>query len=150
MTLKKIMPTTWLLVGIVLIVLVHIVYPLKKIVPMPYNLLGIVPLMFGIGVNLVADKAFHRSSTTVKPFVESAALITTGAFRIARNPMYLGFVSVLLGICVLLGTAAPYGVVVVFALLMDMVYIREEEKMLAARFGKEWDTYRGRVRRWWP
>jgi protein-S-isoprenylcysteine O-methyltransferase Ste14 len=148
MTFKKIMPTTWLLVAVVLTVGIHVVYPLKKCIPMPYNLLGLLPLALGIGVNLAADKAFHGAGTTVKPFMESTALITTGVFRLTRNPMYAGFVLLLLGICILLGSVTPYAVVIVFAVLMDSAYIRAEEKMLEKRFGQAWDDYRRRVRRW--
>ncbi len=145
---RKIMPTTWLLVAIVVILCIHFVYPLRKCIPMPYGLLGLFPLALGIFVNLAADRAFHRANTTVKPFMESTALITTGVFRFTRNPMYAGFVLLLLGICILLGSVTPYAAVIVFAVLMDSAYIRAEEKMLEKRFGQGWDDYRRRVRRW--
>jgi protein-S-isoprenylcysteine O-methyltransferase Ste14 len=47
-------------------------------------------------LNLVADRQFKLSATTVKPFEASSALLTDGAFRYSRHPMYLGMVGILL------------------------------------------------------
>ncbi|MBD3393386.1 MAG: hypothetical protein GF418_14765 [Chitinivibrionales bacterium] len=146
--MNRIMPTTWLCIAIMLVPIVHFMSPVMKIISMPYNLLGLLPLGFGIAINVMVDKAFHRAQTAVKPFEESTVLVTNGVFRMTRNPMYLGFVSILLGICILLGSLGPLAVVVLFAILMDRAYIRPEQEMLANRFGGEWDVYRKRVRRW--
>ena len=118
------------------------------IIPPLWNLLGIIPLTLGVIINLVADKAFHRAHTAVKPFEESSVLITNGAFRISRNPMYLGFVLILIGIAFLVGSLTPYVVVLGFAILMDRMYIVVEERKLAAKFGAEWEEYKQRTRRW--
>ena len=78
---KRVLPPTYLLVAIVLSLALHFLLPVYKLVPMPWNLLGILPLAAGIALNLSADQAFHQAQTTVKPFDESAALLTTGVFR---------------------------------------------------------------------
>ena len=83
---KKVLPPTYLLVAIVLMLVLHFLIPVHKLVPMPWNILGVIPLACGIALNLVADRAFRQAQTTVKPFEESTALITTGAFRITRHP----------------------------------------------------------------
>jgi protein-S-isoprenylcysteine O-methyltransferase Ste14 len=62
--------------------------------------------------------------------------------------MYLGMSLLLLGIALLLGTVATLVPVVVFPYVMDCIFIRTEEKMLAETFGREWEEYRSRVRRW--
>jgi protein-S-isoprenylcysteine O-methyltransferase Ste14 len=62
--------------------------------------------------------------------------------------MYLGMVLILLGIAVLMGSLTPYAIVVVFTVLMDMIFIRVEEKMLEEKFGKVWLEYAQKVRRW--
>jgi protein-S-isoprenylcysteine O-methyltransferase Ste14 len=38
--------------------------------------------------------------------------------------------------------------VVIFPFVVDRVFIRVEERMLAETFGREWEEYRARVRRW--
>jgi protein-S-isoprenylcysteine O-methyltransferase Ste14 len=87
---------------------------------------------------IIADKAFHQAQTTVKPFEESTALLTTGVFRITRNPIYPGYLLILLGVALIVGSVTPYAVLLVFAVLMDRVFIRVEEQMLEERFGQAW------------
>ena len=145
---ENVMPTTYLLIAIVMMVALHFSFPVARIIPPWWNLLGIIPLALGVIINLIADRAFHKADTTVKPFKASIALITEGVFRMSRNPMYLGFVLVLLGIAVLMRSLTPYVIVLAFAILMDRMYIRVEERMLAEEFGTEWEGYKRSTRRW--
>jgi protein-S-isoprenylcysteine O-methyltransferase Ste14 len=148
MNAKKIMPTTCLLISIVAMIALHFLFPAKRIIPPLWNLLGIIPLALGVIINLIADKAFHTAHTTVKPFEESAILITNGIFRISRNPMYLGFVLILTGLAVFMRSLTPYVVILVFAILIDRVFVTVEERMLAEKFGEEWKEYKENTRRW--
>jgi steroid 5-alpha reductase family enzyme len=102
------------------------------------------PVIAGVALNLVADGAFHRAGTTVKPFQESSALLTDGVYRYSRHPMYLGFVLILIGVAILLGSLTPWVVIPVFAVLMEVVFIRVEERMLAEKFGPAWLAYKKR------
>ena len=145
---KKIMPTTYLLVAILLCVVVNFLVPIFYLIPSSWNLIGIIPLFFGLWINLSADRAFKKAETTVKPFEESNTLIQDGVFRWSRNPMYLGFVAILLGISVLLRSLSPYIAVVVFFVLIELMFIRVEEQMLEEKFGDVWERYRSRVRKW--
>ena len=61
--------------------------------------------------------------------------------------MYLGFVCILLGTAILVGSFSPYLIVVIFAILMDRVFIHIEEKMRERNFGKEWQDYKNKTRR---
>ena len=146
--LKKVMPTSYLFVALLLIILLHYTLPIVTIIASPWNLVGLLPLILGVVINVIADLDLKRGKTTVKPFQESRTLVTDRAYRISRHPMYLGFVLILLGISLLLGSASPYVVVILFAILMELLYIREEESMLEEQFGQEWSQYRSRVRKW--
>jgi protein-S-isoprenylcysteine O-methyltransferase Ste14 len=146
--MKKMMPTTYLLIAIVAMAAFHFLVLVIQVIPMPWNILGIIPIVGGVAINLIADSAFRRAKTTVKPFEESSALVTGGAFRVSRNPMYLGFLLILFGIAILLGSLAPFVVVLVFPILMDQVFIQVEERRLEDKFGQSWLEYKARVRRW--
>jgi protein-S-isoprenylcysteine O-methyltransferase Ste14 len=148
MTSKRVLPPTYLLAFIVVMIALRFLLPMAMIVPFPWSLFGLVLLAAGILINLIADKAFTKANTTVKPFEESAVLITDGAFRISRHPMYLGFVLILIGIAVIMGTLTPFFAIPVFAALMDIVFIRAEERMLEDTFGRTWLEYKRGVRRW--
>ena len=145
---KQILPPTYLLFALVLMALLHLLIPLVRFVPTPWNLLGIIPLACGIALNLLADRAFHQVETTVKPFEASSALLTTGVFRISRNPMYLGYMLILIGVGLLLRSLTPFVVIPVSGLLMDRVFVQVEEQMLQETFASMWQSYAGQVRRW--
>ena len=145
---KKVLPPTYLWISIAIMLALHFLFPLTRIIHWPWNLLGIFPLACGIALNLIADNAFRTAKTTVKPFEESTALVTSGVFRISRHPMYLGFVLSLIGMAVLLGSLVSFLVIPVFAVLMDRVFIQVEERTLEAKFDQAWLDYKAKVRRW--
>ncbi|NLE45212.1 MAG: isoprenylcysteine carboxylmethyltransferase family protein [Chloroflexi bacterium] len=145
---KRVLPPTYLLISLFVMAVLRFAFPASQIVKLPWNLLGVIPLAVGIWLNLAADHAFRRADTTVKPFVESTALITSGVYRISRHPMYLGFTLVLLGVAILLAALTPFLFVPLFALVMDRLFIAPEEEMLEQRFGLTWLEYKHRVRRW--
>ena len=126
----------------------HLAVPVHRYWSFPLALAGAVPLVLGILLNVTADRQFKRHETTVKPFQQSSALVTAFPFSISRNPMYLGMSLLLLGVALLLGTVTALIPVVVFPYVMDRLFIRVEEKMLAETFGREWEEYQSRVRRW--
>ena len=145
---KKVMPTTYLLIALLAMLLLLFSQPLNQIIPMPWNLFGTVPVLLGIGINLLADKALHKAKTTVKPFQESTTLITDGVYGFSRHPMYLGFVMILIGVAALLGALVPWMIVLIYTVQLESVYIQVEERMLSEKFGASWMDYKRKVRRW--
>lgn len=148
MKVKRILPTTYLLIALIIIVLFHFVIPIIKLIPYPWNLLGLIPMVIGILINFIADSALRQAGTTVKPFQESSALITGSVYGISRHPMYLGFVLLLSGVAILLNSLSPWVIIPIFALLMELVFIRVEERMLEEKFGATWIEYKKKVRKW--
>jgi len=145
---KRLLPPAYLGMALLAMVALHLVAPVASIPTFDVRLAGLAPLAAGIALNLAADRAFKKRGTTVKPFERSTALVTAGVLTLSRNPMYLGMVLILLGVALLLGSAAPFAVVALFALALDRRFIRVEERMLADAFGDDWRAYRRRVRRW--
>ena len=94
--------------------------------------------------------AFRKAKTTVNPLTptRSSAVVSTGVYRLTRNPMYLGLVLILLGLAVYL--ASPWALLgpLVFAAYITRFQIIPEERALAARFGAAYTAYCARVRRW--
>jgi len=148
MKLKQILPTTYLLIAVIVMLILNYARPVTQLIPTPWNLLGLLPLGFGLWINIVADRAFHQAQTTVKPFEEPTALITDGAFAISRNPMYLGFVLILVGAATLLGSLTPFLVILPFCAWIDRGYVSFEEQALAEAFGAGWSKYKESTRRW--
>ena len=148
LTKKRVLPPAYLLASIVAMVVLRFLLPGWRIVTLPWSLLGLVPAALGLVLSIVADQAFKRHGTTVKPFEESTALVTSGTYAISRHPMYLGFALLLLGLAICLGTLTPLLVVPLFVALMEVIFIRVEEQMMDATFGPAWRDYKKKVRRW--
>ncbi len=104
----------------------------------------------GGAIALAGLVEFSRARTTFNLLIPRAStLVTTGIYRVTRNPMYLGMLLVLLGWAVWLGNAAPFGVLPLSpVLLLNKLQIRPEERILRERFGEHYTRYAGRVRRW--
>jgi protein-S-isoprenylcysteine O-methyltransferase Ste14 len=148
MKTRPILPPTYLLVALFGMLILHFIFPGYNLVPPIWNLLGFCPLITGVVLNLIADSAYRRAGTTVKPFQESSALLTDGVYRYSRHPMYLGFVLILLGVAILLRSLTPWIILPIFVVLMERVFIQVEERMLEERFGSTWLAYKKKVRRW--
>jgi len=147
-TKKRVLPPAYLLASIVAMVALRFLLPGWQIIAFPLALLGLAPAALGLALSVVADQAFKKHRTTVKPFQESTALVTSGAYAISRHPMYLGFALILLGLAICMGAVTPFVVVPLFVILMELVFIRAEEQMMEAKFGQAWRDYKKKVRRW--
>jgi protein-S-isoprenylcysteine O-methyltransferase Ste14 len=144
----KVVPPVYVLVSVLIIVLLHFVFPEPVIFPKPWNLLGILPLALGTAAPVLAVMAFRRAGTSPEPFHEPAVMVTSGIYGISRNPIYLGFLLLQIGIVVLLRSLAPLVVLVGYVALIERNVIRVEEGILAAKFGAQWVEYKKRTRRW--
>jgi protein-S-isoprenylcysteine O-methyltransferase Ste14 len=113
---------------------------------------AIVALFFVAGGLFAAPAitAFRRASTTIDPVhIDSAsALVTSGIYRLTRNPMYVGLTSLLLSWAAFL--AAPWSFVgpLLFVLFITRFQIIPEERAMTAKFGPDYTDYKRRARRW--
>jgi protein-S-isoprenylcysteine O-methyltransferase Ste14 len=142
------MPPTYLLASILVMIVFHLFLPGLQLLPVPWTLLGILPLAGGLVASTLAEKQFHTAGTTVKPFIQATSLITDGFFRYSRNPMYLGFILVLVGIGTIMGSLTPWLVIPIFIVLIHARFIRIEEQMMQDTFGDAWREYTRKTRRW--
>lgn len=119
------------------------------VIAIPFHaLLATLLAALGIGIGAAGFATFKQCGTPVRPGAEPAQLVMTGPFLFTRNPMYLGLLTVL--IAAFFVSQSPYFLVppVLFFLVMNFRFIPFEERLLADRFGQEYEAYRKRVRRW--
>ncbi|MFB3893478.1 MAG: isoprenylcysteine carboxylmethyltransferase family protein [Phycisphaerae bacterium] len=147
--MKKIVPPLRLLVACIAAqVAPRLLWPIAVWFPFPLNYIGVLPVAAGFTLAGMGLRRFRAAGTNIHPFVEADKLVTDGVYRFTRNPMYLGLAIVLVGSWILNRCAAGGLVVPVFILIADRWYIRGEEKMLSRKFGRQYDHYRARTRRW--
>ena len=144
----RLLPPIWLLLCILLAVGLHRYFPMTIMWTAPASYLGIIPIILGLGLAIWGAGLFSKFGTPVVPFRESTALVTSGPFRISRNPMYLGMGMILTGIAIGLGSATPFLAIVLFFGLIRDLFVIPEEAILKERFGEEYEDYCQRVRRW--
>ena len=89
-----------------------------------------------------------RAGTPVEPWKIPVHLVTSGPFRLTRNPLYLTLTLVLASIAVMANSAWLTGAAILLAFLLDGLVIRREERVLVSVFGREYTEYTSRVRRW--
>jgi protein-S-isoprenylcysteine O-methyltransferase Ste14 len=117
----------------------------------PYRqALALILAFSGVTVAVAGVVSFRRAGTTVNPTrpQDTSSLVTTGIYRLSRNPMYLGFLLALLAWTVFLANVLALLPVVAFVVYMNRFQITPEERALAVMFGAEFNAYKQKVRRW--
>jgi protein-S-isoprenylcysteine O-methyltransferase Ste14 len=104
----------------------------------------------GAAISLAGVLSFRRAGTTTNPLHPEATVtfVRAGAYRFSRNPMYLGFLLILVGVSLYCASLLAPVVVGAFVGWIDRFQILPEERMLRSKFGAEYDDYARRVRRW--
>lgn len=107
-------------------------------------------VVLGSVCSLLGVASFRRARTTVNPMQPEAAtaLVVCGLYRVTRNPMYLGFLFLLLGALAWLAHPIALLVAPAFVIYLNRFQIVPEEQALHDRFGREYSNYAARVRRW--
>ena len=123
--------------------------------PLPFPLFwrlvcGSAIVIIAIATLAVCTRLFAKLKTTWLPMKpeKATALITVGIYRYTRNPMYLAWTLLLLGIAVALGDGLTLLPVPGFMLYLTRFQIIPEERALEHLFGDAYRDYTGHVRRW--
>ena len=120
-----------------------LVFPARDPVAVGLALAGAVTCLLGV-------VSFRRAGTTINPMKpeSSSSLVMSGIYEWTRNPMYLGFLLVLLGWAIFLANVLSFLFLPAFVLYMNRFQIEPEERALAARVGEAYAAYKARARRW--
>ncbi|MBQ0921907.1 isoprenylcysteine carboxylmethyltransferase family protein [Hydrogenophaga aromaticivorans] len=121
--------------------------------PWPEGIRRVVALVLalvGASFDFMGLVAFLRRHTTINPLrpANASALVTSGIYRVTRNPMYVGLVCFLTAWAVWLGAWLAFAGPVVFVLYITRFQIQPEERVLTTLFGDTYTAYTRRVRRW--
>lgn len=110
--------------------------------------IGVAVIAAGFALNVGGVVEVIRHHTTIVPHHPVNTLVTTGAYRISRNPMYTGLAAVAAGGALVAGTWWPLLLMPGPLLAVRRLAIDPEERYLAAAFGSVYTGYQTRVRRW--
>jgi protein-S-isoprenylcysteine O-methyltransferase Ste14 len=139
---------------IVVLLFIAIAYFLGRFLPSPFAappILRTAGLLIGFAgflLGIAASIEFIRAHTTLNPHGSARQLVTSGIYRMSRNPIYLGFLLMVLGLPLYSGSY--WGIVLspFYAFVMNHLVIQHEEAYLQRKFKEAYARYASRVRRW--
>jgi protein-S-isoprenylcysteine O-methyltransferase Ste14 len=133
----------WLAVTIALAIILPSVFSFGETLRQPFQIAGIILLVFAL--------VFYFSTLRLMlPGIRENRLITTGAYRLTRNPLYAAILLFLVpGLALLLNTWVILTTMIVGYFVFNK-YIHEEEELLERLFGDEFRKYRDRTSRLFP
>ncbi len=109
---------------------------------------GCVVLGTALGLIAWAATVMFRAGTTPNPARPTTALVIHGPFRLTRNPMYLAWELICVGVGLAANALWPIVMAVPAALVTRRLVIDKEERYLERQFGAEYRDYKARVGRW--
>jgi protein-S-isoprenylcysteine O-methyltransferase Ste14 len=110
--------------------------------------IGAAALAVGTAVFWWGMSTFARARTGILLQRPASRLVTYGPYRWSRNPMYVGFVAMYLGLALLMNSVWPITLLPAVIVALELIVITREERYLRTIFGSLYDEYCRRVNRW--
>lgn len=93
---------------VLLVIHFLVVYFLDRFAPLPFPKflvwVGYALILAGLGLAFSAVSQFLRAHTTLDPHGSVSEIVTGGVYGFSRNPIYLGFVCLLIGFPFIFGS----------------------------------------------
>lgn len=145
---KYIHPPVVAIFFIIIAIMLGIFIPLVSELSIMIRNIGFGFVVVGFLFGLAAFIEFRKAKTTILPHASVSNIISSGIFRFTRNPIYLGFLFMVIGFPLNYGSiwgiiAAPF-----FVTTMNRLVIEKEEAYLEKKFGEQYTSYKSRVKRW--
>jgi protein-S-isoprenylcysteine O-methyltransferase Ste14 len=109
---------------------------------------GAAVVLLASGLFLFAVRSFRKAGTPVPGNRPTTTIVSTGPYRFSRNPIYLAFSLLQLGIALWVNSLWLVLTLLAAVAVMSFVVIPREERYLEARFPSEYSSYKASVRRW--
>ncbi len=122
--------------------------PGSPMLPAPFQWTGLAVVALGLFFLKKGHGTFLSQETEIHTFRQPTRLVTSGIYALSRNPMYLGFLLMLLGVAVCTNEALNVLFAIVFFLAAQFWYIPIEERNAEKTFGQPYLDYKKNVRRW--
>ena len=133
--------------GSIVVVQLASLYFDRTCLPGSARFTGFLTALLGDGIFLAAVLSMRDSWRAGIPEQDRTALVTDGIYAFSRNPAFLGFDLMYLG--VLLMYCNPWnGMFTAFAIIMLHLQILQEEKYMESTFGEDYRAYKQRVFRY--
>jgi protein-S-isoprenylcysteine O-methyltransferase Ste14 len=136
------------LVSLVIGALIQLAAPLPFLPRTLALPLGASLVVVAIGMFSYSVAKFRAAGTPVPARKPTTVIVRTGPYRFSRNPIYLAFSLLQLGIAIWANSLWLLATLVGAVALIHYVVIQREEQYLERRFGAQYLDYKASVRRW--
>lgn len=126
----------------------HILIPIELGMPSWGGFIGSALVSVSMLALLFLLISYLRAKTSIEPWKPTSHIITTGLYAYSRNPIYLAFCLINIGVGCFLNSLWVLLSFLPSALLVYHIAICREEAYLEAKFGEEYLRYKHKVRRW--
>ena len=134
--------------SIALGLVLHLLWP-ARLVPLSVSTpAGAIVTVLAIALFVSAVRILRAAGTPVPGNRPTTTIVRTGPYRFSRNPIYLAFSLVQLGLSLWVNSLALLTTLIPAVAIMWLVVIPREERYLEARFPSEYSPYKASVRRW--
>ncbi|MGM0213549.1 methyltransferase family protein [Enterococcus sp. AZ109] len=113
----------------------------------PLSWLGVLLALLGTGVFIIAVKTMQDNWRAGFDDEQSTELVTTGIYQFSRNPAFVGFDCLYLGMALAFPTIINL-LVALAALILFHLQITSEENYLLKTFGEDYRKYQTTVRKY--
>jgi protein-S-isoprenylcysteine O-methyltransferase Ste14 len=132
----------------VLVTGLHWLWPLPIVDHPATPWIGRAILFPGLALHLWGVWSMKRNRTPINPYHPPTTVVSSGAFRVSRNPLYVGLNLVLLGLVLILNSVAGLVVILTLFAVVHFAVILPEERYLEGKFGDRYSHYQRMVRRY--
>jgi protein-S-isoprenylcysteine O-methyltransferase Ste14 len=142
-------PPAWTLIYILIAAGLSALAGWPRIPGLPIVWLGATLVALGVALSVTAAMLFRREGTEINPTSPmNKKLVTSGPFRLTRNPMYLALVIASAGIAIWIGSWPMLLAPIATFATANWVHIPFEEAKMRRQFGATFDDYSRKVKRW--
>ena len=113
-----------------------------------HRVLAVAPALAGLVLAIAGICNLLRAKTPVPTTQPTHALVTTGIHGWTRNPIYLGFFLIYVGVGIAVRSPSILFLTLPLATIVHYGVVVREEAYLQRRFGDAYRRYRTRVHRW--
>ena len=145
---KNVHPPIVAMVFIIISLLMGYFVPILAGMPPLLKNIGLVLTFIGFLFGVGAFLEFRKARTTLDPHGSVKALVRGGVYRFTRNPIYLGFLFMVVGFPLAYGSLWGLVVSPLFMATLSRLVIEKEEAYLEKKFKGEYTDYSSKVRRW--
>jgi protein-S-isoprenylcysteine O-methyltransferase Ste14 len=134
--------------AIVLGLLLHFAWPVRLVSRAVSVPLGSTAVLVAVALFLYAVRTFRTAGTPIPGNRPTTTIVRTGPYRYSRNPIYLSFSLLQLGVACWVNSLWLLVTLIPAMTLMSFVVIPREEHYLESRFPQDYLPYKASVRRW--